>query len=320
MKESELFWGVYKNLEEETLQFSKYIHFSSDQKNVYSISIADVIVRCAIEIEAISKKIYESLGGNIHPKDENGEERDLYFDTDCLALIEKTYQLSKKEIIISAVSFYFEDADCIITPLHKAYKRGTSGSKWKQAYQALKHDRYGTLKSKATVENLLNTLGALYILNLYYRDKTYPLKNDFTSFDARVDSKIFSVYTYDATNISISAGQMDDSCIHPKDGDNIDRAIYIIKCTDDCFSKLHEALKKDNIEMYKKIIDHPGIKQYLSAHPQYQVEDIHKLVIDAISQEAVGQFISVKNLRPLLANKQYEATINRSKNIYQILP
>ena len=113
---------------------------------------------------------------------------------------------------------------------------------------------------------------------------------------------------------------MDDSCIHPKDGDNIDRAIYIIKCTDDCFSKLHEALKKDNIEMYKKIMDHPGIKQYLSAHPQYQVEDIHKLVIDAISQEAVGQFISVKNLRPLLANKQYEATINRSKNIYQILP
>ena len=115
MKESELFWGVYKNLEEETLQFSKYIHFSSDQKNVYSISIADVIVRCAIEIEAISKKIYESLGGNIHPKDENGEERDLYFDTDCLCAYRKDISTFKKEIIISAVSFYFEDADCIIT-------------------------------------------------------------------------------------------------------------------------------------------------------------------------------------------------------------
>lgn len=320
MREPELFWGVYKNLEEETLRFARYIHFSSDQKKVYSMSIADVIVRCAIEIEAISKKIYGILGGNMHPQDENGKERDLYFDTDCLALIENTYHLSKKEIIISASSFYFEDADCAITPLNKAYKRGTSGSKWKQAYQALKHDRYGKLKSKATVENLLNSLGALYILNLYYRDKVYPLKNDFTSFDARVDSEIFSVHTYDATNISIPTGQMDDSCIHEKNGDNIDHAIYVIKCTDECFSALHKALRKDNEEMFKNIMNHPGIKQYLSIHPQYEFDDLHKLVIDALGPEAIGQFVSIKNLHPLLATKQYEAVINHGKNIYPTLP
>lgn len=32
MKEAGLFWSVYKNLEQETLNFSRYIHFSSDQK------------------------------------------------------------------------------------------------------------------------------------------------------------------------------------------------------------------------------------------------------------------------------------------------
>ena len=80
MKESDLFWSVYKNLEQETVNFSRYIHFSSNQKTVYSMSIADLIVRCAVEIEAISKKIYEFLGGEMNPIDSNGEKKDLYFE------------------------------------------------------------------------------------------------------------------------------------------------------------------------------------------------------------------------------------------------
>lgn len=319
MKEADLFWSVYKNLEQETLNFSKYIHFSSDQKKVYSMSIADIIVRCAVEIEAISKKIYESLGGEMNPTDENGEARDLYFDTDCLALVESQYLISKKEIIISAPTFYFDDSERIITPLHKANKRGTSGSKWKQAYQALKHDRYGSLKKWATIECLINALGALYLLNLYFKDTIYELKEGLESFDARVDSDIFSVFTYDASNVSMSGSLMDDRCIQKKPGDCLDRATYIIKCTDEHFSAMHEAMKKDDEEMKRKILNSPKVIQFICDNPGYKFNNVMELIMDAVGKDAFSQFISVKNLIAQLGIKKREAIVNKHQNIYPTL-
>ena len=319
MKEAELFWSVYKNLEQETLNFSRYIHFSSDQKNVYSMSIADIIVRCAVEIEAISKRIYESLGGEMNLVDDNGKKRDLYFDTDCLQLIEDKYFISKKEVIISATTFYFEEGDRIISPLHKSYKRGTRGSKWKQAYQALKHDRYGSLKKWATVENLINALGALYLLNLYFKDVIYPLKEGLESFDARVDSDVFSVFTYDASNVSMSAALMDDSCIQKKPGDCLNRATYIIKCTDDHFSAIHEAMKKDDEEMKQKIFNSPKVVQYINEHPEYKPSNFINIIIDVVGKDAIGQFVSAKNLMRQLGIKKREAIINKHQNIYPTL-
>ncbi|MTN82487.1 hypothetical protein GMB34_00660 [Turicibacter sanguinis] len=63
MSKLNLFWPVYKNLENEFLKIADYVHFSDDQTKVYSMHIADLIVRCSIEIEAISKELYFSLGG-----------------------------------------------------------------------------------------------------------------------------------------------------------------------------------------------------------------------------------------------------------------
>ena len=145
-----LYWPVYKNLEKEFLDLANYIHISDDQTDIYSMHIADLIVRCAVEIEALSKELYHSLGGNMTPTDESGNVRDLYFDTDCLDLLEQKWHLSKKEITVSAINVYLtEEKHRVLTPLHKAYKSVTRGSKWKKAYQAVKQYRRKTLK-KAT--------------------------------------------------------------------------------------------------------------------------------------------------------------------------
>ena len=45
-----LYWPVYMNLEKEFLELAEYIHFSDDQISTYSMHIADLIIRCAIEI------------------------------------------------------------------------------------------------------------------------------------------------------------------------------------------------------------------------------------------------------------------------------
>ena len=231
MATQNLYWPVYKNLEKEFLKLAEYIHFSDDQLSTYSMHMADLIVRCAIEIEAISKELYCLLGGNMTPTDNQGNSRDLYFDTDCLALLEQKWFLSKKQISVSAATIYFADEDNkIITPLHKAYKRGTSGSKWKQAYQALKHDRKKTLRN-ANIKNLLHALGALYILNLYYRDERTDLGRVYLGdnfFDNRVGSEVFSAYYCSASSLEMQT-YMDDSCITPPLGNEIEKAIYILK-------------------------------------------------------------------------------------------
>ena len=46
-----LYWSVYKNLEKELVKLTSVIHFDDAQENVYSVHIADLLIRTAIEIE-----------------------------------------------------------------------------------------------------------------------------------------------------------------------------------------------------------------------------------------------------------------------------
>jgi hypothetical protein len=77
MNTPNLFWPVYKNLEKELLTLSDYVHISDDQANVYSMHIAELIIRCAVEIESISKELYSLLSGNMSPTDTNGNKHSI---------------------------------------------------------------------------------------------------------------------------------------------------------------------------------------------------------------------------------------------------
>jgi len=178
MIKSELFWQTYLNLEKELLQVAKYIFITDEityyknnqiasrnyeqQLNVFSPHIADLLIRTCVEIEAISKELYFELGGT---KDRGAT--DLYFDTDCLGLINQKCKINNKVVMITSPLFHFKNSDNLsIRPLKNAHKR--QGAKWAVAYQAVKHDRYISF-SKATVKNLLHAIGALYLLNIYHR-------------------------------------------------------------------------------------------------------------------------------------------------------
>lgn len=110
-----------RHLEKEFLKLADYIHFSDDQLGTYSMFIADLIVRCSVEIEALSKELYCMLGGNMSPTDLQGNARDLYFDTDCLDLLEQKRVISKKQIMVSTINFYF--TDLIIVLDQKFFRR-----------------------------------------------------------------------------------------------------------------------------------------------------------------------------------------------------
>lgn len=58
--------------------------------------------------------------------------------------------------------------------------------------------------------------------------------------------------------------------------DCLERAAYIIKCTDEHFLNLHEAIKKDDEEMRKKIINSPKVLQYFREHPEYNPDSLNE--------------------------------------------
>lgn len=154
-------------MERELLSLSEVIHITDEQLAVYSMRIADLLIRTVVEIESISKELYFKQGGN---KADNIE---LYYDTDCLKLLDDKWQLSKKIVMVSSPAFYLEQHDDVyLTPLRKAHRRGSSSSRWQRAYQAVKHNRAKELK-KGNLGNFISALAALYILNLYYNDRSF---------------------------------------------------------------------------------------------------------------------------------------------------
>lgn len=203
MKKSDIFWQTYLNLEKEAIEVSKYIFFTDEvlvngksgvitqscntQLETFSPHIADLLVRCCVQIEAISKELYFDNGGTKVRGDSS-----ILFDEDCLKLIDIKWQTHNKSVMIAAPFFNFtKDENRILKPLKEAHKR--QGTYWEKAYQAVKHDRYSSLH-KGNVKAFIHALAALYLLNIYYRNDSWITKHqDITKIDYSMGSSIFTV-------------------------------------------------------------------------------------------------------------------------------
>ena len=203
MKKSDIFWQTYLSLEKEALEVSKYIFFTDEiiinskgttkvqscntQLETFSPHIADLLVRCCVQIEAISKELYFDNGGTKQRGDSS-----ILFDEDCLKLIDIKWQTHNKVVLVVTPSFNFsKEENRILKPLKEAHKR--QGTLWEKAYQAVKHDRYSSLH-KGTVKAFLHALAALYLLNIYYRNDSWTTKyQDISKTDYSFGSSIFAV-------------------------------------------------------------------------------------------------------------------------------
>lgn len=203
MKKSDIFWQTYLNLEKEAIEVSKYIFFTDEvlvngkggivaqscntQLETFLPHIADLLVRCCVQIEAISKELYFDNGGTKARGDSS-----ILFDEDCLKLIDMKWQTHNKTVMVVAPFFNFvKDENRILKPLKEAHKR--QGTYWEKAYQAVKHDRYSSLH-KGNVKAFIHALAALYLLNLYYRNDSWVTKyQDISKLDYSMGSAIFTV-------------------------------------------------------------------------------------------------------------------------------
>lgn len=211
-----LFWSVYKNLEKEVLELAQWIYIDDSQLSTYSVKIADLLMRTAVEIESLSKALYFKFGGT-KPDDNN-----LYFDKDCLKLLQDKFNIDSKVVQVSDVFQYCtKNENIILHPLNHSWIMGKCD--WKKAYQAIKHDRYKNL-NKGNIKHLIRALASLFVLNLYFADRKYTLGTDSRAItlDNRFGSDLFSIKIQtDKVNIT-------DSSIIEKQPD-FDECIYLVQ-------------------------------------------------------------------------------------------
>lgn len=189
---TQLYWQVYKNIEKEFLHLSETIYIDDFQQSVYSMKIADLLIRTVIEIEALSKDLYLENSG------EPVADKEMFFDTICINYLNNLWRLEDKIVLVVSPNVYFgKEENKVLRPLHKAMKRGTSSSDWNKAYQAVKHNRVKELH-QGNIKNLLHGLAALYLLNLYYKNDKIEniLDIDRLAINGSWGSDLFSVKTH----------------------------------------------------------------------------------------------------------------------------
>ena len=217
-----LYWHVYQNLEKELLEIGETIFVVDNQLDVYSMRIADLLVRTCVEIEAVSKELYFANNGPI-PRDKHP-----YFDQDCLGYLKKKWLLSKKKVYLSCASFFIKDSEMLeMIPLEKGHHFKKDLAKWMEAYHAVKHDRMENL-GKGCLRNLIPAMAALYLLNIYLKDQVVSLHKDKNgdSYDWSFGSRVFSIKCHKADE---SVGKE----FHYRKLEDYDECVYLAKQTDE---------------------------------------------------------------------------------------
>lgn len=323
MKKSELFWQTYLNLEKEAIDLSKYIFFTDTkittsgngivaqsynaQLEAFSPYIADLLVRCCVQIEVISKELYFDNGGS-----KCREDRDIYFDEDCLKLVDMKWQTHKKVVMVTAPSFDFtKEENYILRPLREAHKR--QGTYWERAYQAVKHDRYSSLY-KGNVKAFLNALAALYLLNIYYRNDSWTIKYcDIATIDFSLGSTIFSVKRPTLGQIWYDN--------NPKGSDSP----FIIKYKDEDFRRIEKMQQEDNKALHNYWNSQP--EQQEEAFQEYLICEIDLAKNDPTHTTAALQLLSKYRLRkkisrnlPFSERKSILLSSEEWKNVKEMNP
>jgi hypothetical protein len=190
------YWPIYKNLEKEVLDLSYNIMFTDNQLVVYSVKIADLIFRCSAEIESLFKDIYRA--------ETNREPETI---GKCITYLEENWCISKKQIILACPNFYFKEQFKLFAPFN--YENGDKNDYY-SAYNAIKHDRVKNLP-KANINILVRIMGALYLLNLYYKNEAFNIKSflEKSGFDSSLGSSIFSVKYYAGNGAMPNSSEQD---------------------------------------------------------------------------------------------------------------
>lgn len=170
-----LFHPVYERLEQEFKELSYSIAFDKKNLSVFSIKIADLILRTVSECENVARAICQKE--KIKFKDKSGKIRKLIYFYEYIEELEKIFGLNKWLVNFNYTNSSVDIFNLKNTPFKKN-KKTKIGKKdfenwsWYDAYNSIKHNRVKYFK-KANLENLILALEALFLLEIIYNDEVF---------------------------------------------------------------------------------------------------------------------------------------------------
>jgi hypothetical protein len=190
MHDNNLYWPIYRRIEQEILNLSFQISFDEYQLSVYSPKITGLILQIAGQIEAITTSLYKKIIDVSDIRNEK-EYKKILNNSYCTGLkrIVKELSLQNLKVLITNPNIPLSEEKWEIKPFD-AREKG-----WNNAYQKLKHNLYDVEKGRdktnfqvfGTIKYLLDIASALLILNQYL------LKDDEGKFTDYFPSDIFNV-------------------------------------------------------------------------------------------------------------------------------
>lgn len=292
-----IYWPVYRNLEDEMDKLFYSIHIDDSQLNVYSSKIADLILRSSAEIESISKELY---------KKEGGSKPNITFD-DAIKYLNKIWLLDKKVILISSSSCF--QTKKILTPFIKNERKTSNGKltySWNNSYQNLKHDRANSLPF-GSLKYLFDIMSALFILNIYFKNEVFELKRIHLAhnFPLNLGSKIFSIKLHKWKSY-------DGQFTYMKDED-FDQCIYWVGATENSLKENKDALKEMYIKQKELFSQHPKFLKYIKEN-KLEKYDGKNLMWDVLGKEDYWNLSSIASKKQLEVSSrtEYEAVLNKN--------
>lgn len=176
-----IFWDIYINLEREVLNLAEMVHFTDNQLSVYSVRISDLLVRCNVEAESLIRELYKKNTG-----------KSLSKIGEMLNALNNDWQLEKKQVSIISSKMHYSSEYASFCPY---YYNNKDSNDFYSAYNAIKHDRASNFERYATIHFLLRALGALFLLNIYYRQEAFQLQKTRTLLDSSLGSRLFAFKT-----------------------------------------------------------------------------------------------------------------------------
>ena len=280
MNKSDIFWQTYLNLEKEAIEVSKFVFITDEviknangavvtencytQLDTFSPSIADLLVRTCVQIEAISKELYFDNYGE-KPRGDNS----ILFDEDCLKLVDRIYSTHSKSVLVVAPFFNLtKDEHKILKPLKEAHRRHEY---WEKAYQAVKHDRYSCLY-KGNIRAFIQALAALYLLNIYFRNEKWTVRYDeIAKRDFSMGSSLFAV------NPPVSSGLWEGNDEHLSDSP------FVVKYQDAVYQNINAIRTKEEQDL----------SDYMCSQPEWNDPEFVAYINDVVKKANGGRVMGV---------------------------
>lgn len=154
-EQTKIHWNYFLALEKDFELLSRYIEFSEDNNNTFSIELARIIMSASQEVDVIMKGICGIFGNK---KADNINQYKVVIKENLNDLIEEEVYISRFGMRSKPwLNWTTEEENPI----------------WWKANNKIKHQRTSHFK-KANLKNAFNSLGALLIVNLYF----YKLKKE----------------------------------------------------------------------------------------------------------------------------------------------